>query len=730
MGLSTYRAILPGGLCFLAMAGTGRAVAQADETPTAHEAVGEIVVTARRREESLQRVPDAITVLTTTDIESARITHVGDFMELVPNLTFRDGSTFSSGFIFISMRGVGNGQQGWAPVTYLVDGVPATSLDSINSGSLDDIERIEVLRGPQSALYGAGAIAGAINIVTQRPTNDLRFRSRLAYANGNDRSAALLLSGALIKDSLLYQVHLGYRDADGLFKSASNGLDLGFSEQRKVSGRLLFTPRDGVELDLRAEYIGEENGSTYQDKLASPDDLEVFDDATRPRRRLRGKERRDIYNVSLKVQARLAIADLIAITGYSNLDQNIESSICYDDPDDPIIDDPAVPGRQASCIFGPAFGSAAAPGQPVDDLFSAADDYETLTQDVRLVSASDQRVRWVVGASYLSRKALNGFDGGLLLAPDEQFLVLYPSWNQRKDKWWGTYAQVSISLADRWELTAAARYDDNRYENVTFTTRTRTAVVPVPDINGVLIDEQVEKKDALQPKLQLSYQLTPELMTYATLSRGFRAGFFNTGSFTLPEKTTNYELGLKSVSLGGRLRVNAAAFHIDYSDQQFSALLSGPPFRMAVTLPRTNIDGVEVEATLAPGAGVVLGAAVGYLDSVDVEGATSPFAPKWTSNMSINWSRPLANDWTLNARADYRYNSSMFLGRAETTHISAADYVNLHLGATLNRWRFGAFARNLFDQREPETELTAISGGYVRSSNQPRSYGVEIGYDL
>ncbi|HEY0942063.1 MAG TPA: TonB-dependent receptor [Steroidobacter sp.] len=687
-----------------------------------------VVVTARRREENLQRVPDPVTAITADRIEAAGITQVEHFMSKVPNLTFRDGTGYRSGYAFISMRGIGNGQEGWAPVTFMIDGVPSSSLDSIKSGSLDDIERIEVLRGPQSALYGAGAIAGAINVVTRKPDDEFRARLRAAYANGNDRSVAGMVSGPLREELLRFQLQASYRDSDGLISSQSNGLDLDFEKKRKVAARFIYTPSANVELDLRGEYVREENGSTYQDKLTSPDLIDDFGRDTRPRRRFPGEDDRELGNVSLRATFDFGNASLISVSGYSDIQQEIESSLCYDDPDDPAIDDPSLPGLQASCLLGPAFGSSAGPGQPIDDLFSGVDDLQTFTQDLRIVSNGDGRIRWLAGASYLHRKSLNGFDASWILPPDNSLLTLFPLWNGKKDEWWGVYSQISGDLTDRMELTVAARYDENDYTNTTYTDRHKTTIVQVPDENGVLVNSQQESANKVQPKVQLSYRWTPDLMTYATWSKGFRAGFFASGGFTRPESTRNIEIGLKSTLFGDRMVANLSAFHIDYSDQQFSTVIPQPPYRQPVTLPETDIDGVEFETSIVLSSAVSLDAGFGYLDSRDVEGFRSPFAPKFTGNISLNTRHPLAGEWFAIGHVDYRHNSSMYLGRNETSRIPSKDFVDARLGVESDNWRVVAFSRNLFSTRQSEVEVPQLAGGYPRISNKPRSYGIEFTY--
>lgn len=129
-------------------------------------------------------MPDPLTAISAQTIENAGIQKVADFVRTTPNVTFRE--TFRQGASYMTVRGITTGQGGWAPVTYVVDGVPAGSMDTITLGALIGVERIEVLKGPQSALYGAGAIAGAINVVTQAPADVFEGEGRLEYGAYDD----------------------------------------------------------------------------------------------------------------------------------------------------------------------------------------------------------------------------------------------------------------------------------------------------------------------------------------------------------------------------------------------------------------------------------------------------------------------------------------------------------------------------------------------------------------
>ena len=256
----------------------------------------EIVVTSRKREENLQAVPDSVTAFDAVTIENAGIDDVQDFIDLTPNISIRE--TFRAGVTFITMRGITTGQQGWAPVTYVVDGVQAGSLDAINQGALMDIERIEVLKGPQGALYGAGAIAGAINVVTKKPTNEMEGRIKGSYARANDIKLSGAISGPLVEDKILFRIGAYYRNTDGLIKS-TDGVGLDFEEQATIRGRLLFNFED-VTIDLQASYSDITAGAADQELVSSADLLEVFDTpaAPGPARGIVGKENRTFTEIS------------------------------------------------------------------------------------------------------------------------------------------------------------------------------------------------------------------------------------------------------------------------------------------------------------------------------------------------------------------------------------------------------------------------------------------------
>lgn len=683
----------------------------------------EVIVTARKREENLQNVPDALTAFTATTIENAGIYHISDFMALTPNLTFEDGSAYYSGFYNLSMRGIGNAQDGWPSVSYIVDGVPADSTDSINSGSLEDIERIEVLRGPQSALYGFNAIAGAVNVVTQRPTNDYQFKGRISYGNGNDRQIAATASGPVVPDMLLFRVTATVRDDDGLFTSPSNGLDLGFMKQKQIRGRLIYKPVENLEIDVRASFDQEHNGSTYEDEVPSAAYINDFNPLYDARRGYAGFEDRQIYNLAARIQYDFSKVSLISVTAFSHLNQMIRASFCYDDPSDPLY--PA-PGGGAQCLLGTAFGRFATPGQPIDEFGDGPFNFRTVTQDVRLASRANDNINWIVGASGLSREEIEGFDAGTINAPDYSRTLVSPDWDIKRDVWWGFYGQVSGRITPKTELTFAGRYDDTNVKDTAYTNGNLTTIAPVPGPNGALENTQVNPTRAFQPKGQLSYHFTSDVMSYATVSRGFRAGFYNFGQYTIPEHTTNYEVGVKSTLWNQRMTANLALFHIDYSDQQFETVSNTYPYVISTTIPKTKITGAEYESHFRVSSEWTLGLAIGYLNAKVSDGTYSPAAPKLNVSPTVDFSQPLWNNSTFRLHVDDRYNSSLYLSTENTQPVPARNYLNARAGIDNGHFSYDLFVRNAQNTRQSTSAGGELVAGFIRYENLPRTYGVEI----
>ena len=466
-------------------------------------------------------------------------------------------------------------------------------------------------------------------------------------------------------------------------------------------------------------------------------DTDAFNSSTEARRRVPGTDDRESRRYSLRFAWDVAGGTLSSVTGYSELDQFLNVGICWDDPNDPAVDaDPITPGAQAGCLYdflSPSLGDAAGPGEIIDNNYEQINNFETLTQDIRFTSSSDQSLRWIVGAQFLQRDSFLGFDAGILTAPDNEFVMLFPNWDLREDSWWGAYSQISYDITEKMELAVAVRYDENEYKNTRYSDRNRSTVLQVASPTGGLVDTNSLTVSKFQPKVQLNYQWTEDLMTYFTWAEGFRAGFFINGSFTNPEETTNYEVGVKATLLGGSLLVNAAAFHIDYSDQQFVGYIFEAPFRVASTIPETDIDGLEVDVSWKASESLTFTASAGYLEAVIAEiNLRPPLVSEWTANTQADFRYPLNNGWEFQLNASLRYQSDLFLSENEKpiSRVPEKSYLDLKTGFENQNWKVSLFAKNVFNERQAVGFLDDSIGGVLRGQNKPRTYGLELTYQL
>ncbi|MEM6681278.1 MAG: TonB-dependent receptor [Pseudomonadota bacterium] len=718
--LKTKFIALPSTLAISVAMLTAPHCAQAQEVEVA-EADEEIFVTARGRAETLQDIPESIIALDADDLEVRGIVDIIGVFNQTPNLFAR--RTFRAGVTFFTIRGVTTSQQGWAPITYVVDGVKTATVDAINQNALFGIERIEVLKGPQGGLYGAGAIAGAINVVTKAPTNDLEGQVIASYAKGNDAIVRGTVSGPIIEDKLLFKLSGFYRNTDGLVDSIE-GDDIDFEENASIRGRLLFLPSETVSIDLRASYTDIEAGAAKQARFGGPDEVNLFVRENDPSRGIIGSENREIVDLSAKIDIETQIGTITSTTGYMDLNQDLFGTASWIAP--PALGEPPEFG-----LFGPIFGPNALPADdpnaftaPFDNYQDLFDNFEVFTQDLRIVSPSDQRLRWLAGFEYINRKASQGLQVGFLLGPDGG--VQAPALNRFDDKTddiWGIFGQVQYDLTDQLEITFAARYDEDSFDTAQFDGNTG-ALVQQLDANGTLVDALEETDSGFQPKVTVAYEVNDNVNTYFTYARGFRFGFFNTGNLTQEETTDNFEIGFRSTWLDGDLALNGSVFYIDYSDQQLTTVIAEAPFRLTTNVPSTEIIGLEMDFNYQVSEQIQVNGAVGFLDAEIEDQGQPPSVPEWTANLGLQLTQPVTDELELVGRADWRYQGSHILQSPGVTYqIDAVNLIDLRAGVQGETWRVVAFARNLANERFAQDANNL--GSFVRDYNDPRSYGVE-----
>jgi len=651
--------------------------------------IEEIIVTARKRQERLQDVPDTIAAFTARTIQNSGIESVGDVSLMVTNFTLLDQQ--DAGSVLINIRGIGQVRNGEAPVAMVIDGVQVAATQQFTQ-ELFDVERIEVLKGPQGSLYGRNAIGGAIIITTKKPDNEFSNMAGFGYANGDDILLKAFSSGPIVKDKLFYRLAGRYQNYDGLIENVFLHRKVDFKEDFSLRGRLLFMPTNNLTLDARIFYSTLDAGADYY--IALPDG-DVNNTSAPLNSDEFGTGKRDIEEYALKINYDASAFEFTSATAYTSTDNAYSGDVDY---------------------------------SPVPFFRVTQDwDIESWSQELRFTSPTEQRLRWVAGFSYFKRKTT------LATTPELNFgfgFVPFPSVTTDRNNEIGVFGQINYDITSRIEFTLGARYDSDRRKQL-----------------NVLTGGRAKKTfDLWQPKGSLAFKVTDDAMVYATIARGFRSGGFNVPSTVFAplykqEESTNYELGFKTSWLGNRLIVNGAAFYIDYTNQQFFFLRFDPvimaPVQGITNIDSTEVTGLELEiqARLAPGLDVTAG--VGLMDSKIKKFSEIPafvgnkanLTYGWSYNMSMQYTKPLSDDMELILRADYSARGDNYW---YIDNLDKQKAVNLFDLRTTLRWKnlsLSGYAKNLFNEKY-FTEVGVMQNSGLATDigfpATPRRYGVEV----
>jgi iron complex outermembrane receptor protein len=699
--MKTYPAqVVFASLILLAVSNSDAAAdSQATRDPAAGEstALDEVTVTARRRAESLQDVPVAVSVLTGEKLEDAGVARVADYVKFVPNVTYESG--LNLGQNRLTIRGLSQVQGGEPPAAILVDGVPLISQLQFNTEQFD-LQQIEVLRGPQGAVYGRNAIAGAINITTRRPTNELEGSVMAAYGRGDEYKGRLSLGGPIVADKLLYTVGLTYTDRAGQLRNTTTGRYT--DHYRDVAGRvrLLYLPSSEWEIDLKYGHDDAHGGDPSY--VLNPGGQPDYDTA-RVSSEVIGRNPRRMDELSGKVTWSTDRGSLSLILAYLDLKESLYSD--YD--------------------FTPLPLFIAEQGY-ADDGFS---------QELRFTSPADQRVRWILGAYHLSRQhdvqttAL--VDPGLFLNPPMPTgAANFPFVNRLDQNDFENvsgFGQLEVDLTPSLELALALRHDDDRLEQVTPVETKRTSFAE------------------WQPKVTLRYRLGESSSAYGSYGKGFRSGSFNPSgaSFGEPvfkaETATTYELGFKSTLLERRLLIDAAAFHTTLQNGQILVLDFATASNIGLNVEETSLDGVELEVMARPWGGLELGLAVGAADAKiarrqPIYGDNKmPRVPDYTASLALGYERPISSRLQLFLQSNYQRLGPTAWDLANEAIREPVDFLNARVGVRRSDGRIAATAwvRNALNERSPQDYVTVAEGAAPSGLDAyyPRAgatYGIEV----
>jgi len=663
--------------------------------------IDEIIVTSRYRAEKLSDVPDSITAFTAADVERHRIERINRVASLTPNLRFSDDQEV--GVSTLVIRGVSqNRGTGQPPVSFSIDGVSATN-NLLTTQELFDIESVDVLRGPQGALYGRNAIGGAILISTKRPTSEPEYGFRLSAAEGSDYTISGSASGPIASENILYRASFRLQDREGQLRNAylDNQL-VDYKKSAAFRGRLLFTPVEKLSVDLRAQVLDQEGGSGYfmpgsegYLPLPPPNPPIFFGNPTYEIQANRiGESFVDAGEFSAKIDYDFGFATLSSITSYTDVDSGNDQDL-----DQTLV-------------------------EAIDII--VIDKSETLAQEFRLVSRSDTAFRWAAGIQYFTQDRFRSLATTFLGFP------VPPAAQDLKLDNLAAFGNFSYDIRDDLELTLAFRYDEETPEDTT--------------------QGKSDTFTEMQPKASLAYNFREGLLGYVTVGKGFRAGGFNNvapGSSFMPgfdeESLVSYETGLKGTAFGGRLRGGVSLFLIDYTDQQYF-LFDQTGTQANINIPKSEITGGEFEISAFPTDSLQLDFGLGFTDSEireyedipgvlvpasEIVGKKVPGAPVWSLNLAAQHTLSLGDDLRLVSRIDYEHRDKTYWTLDNVDVQEAYDLANLSFSLEKERWSTRLFVNNLFDEEYIEWFFAARFIGLpadIAWPSQPRQAGLEFSF--
>jgi iron complex outermembrane recepter protein len=679
-------------------------VAYADTPPAASEHLEDVVVTAQRREQKLQDVPVSVTAFSETAINDAGIKNTADFMALTPNVSFDE--SFTVGNSFVTMRGVEQINNADSPVAIVIDGVPQGNQKQLKM-DLYDIERIEVLKGPQGALYGRNAIGGAINILTKQPTNEFSGFAQLGGGSGSEKEGIAALSGPIVKDKLLFRLSGEYKTLDGQIENSYLHEKVDFYTGKDVRAKMLWLASEAFTVDMRYSHTDNTGGATYDvaipNTATDPTNVQNID----PHADILGNSQLKSEEATLKADWKLAPGTLTFITGWTKLNEKYYGSLGFCNPID-------CPGG----FYG--LGSL----DQHQDL-----DVRLTSYELRFASNANGPLRYIVGAYYLDTRRDLLTTAHLLDVPTQPEIVHNNEHN--KNTAYAGFAQVDWDLTSSTTLGISGRYDkDERNQTDVATGNVRSADF-----------------DAFQPKATLSTKFDANQLGYLTFSTGFRSGGFNGVGQLEPfkrELLRNLEAGYKSTWLDQRLMFNISAFYARDTDYQFFYVdLAAGGAQVISNLSSVELKGAEIEtqAVLAPGWTAYF--SVGFLDSyirdfdpnLGVPAAIGNKTPKTVpSKFNIGTQKEwLFNGYKATVRVDFEHRGKKYW---DTSNVAVMDPVELlSARAALRRgpWELAVSGRNLLNKYYFEDfNAIAFTGlpNNIGWPTQPRFYGASLRYDF
>jgi len=739
----------------LASAAVAQETADSSGAAEAGAQIEQVIVTAQKRSESLQRVPVSITALTGSELEDRQIRVAEDLVMGVP--TLQANATLGDGLPTFSLRGISMSDFSLAqngPVVVYYDEVPKANLAILGLG-LYDLERVEVLKGPQGTLYGKNTTGGAVNLVSRKPNFENGGELAVGYGNYNRRS----VDGAgevALNDSIGARLAFTFDRADGWAKNAYPGApDANSLRQYGVRGSVRLRSNDAIDVTIRASTslqnpwnFGSPSLTLGDSGLGGPI-YSLFGLPGGSRAGLGKREintpdiiRRNLRTHALAVNADIRVTDDLTLTSITSWDRG--TVLIPEDGD-------SLPVNITRATY---YGKT-----------------KQIAQDLRLTSDFGGPFNFILGGYLNSEKIHNNtdtkffsdidvngdgsidaqdcLDGGGFIACD-----VYNQFDQKKTSM-AAYMDLNYALTDQVTLRGGLRYTQDRGKLRNFMAQIRALdgtplfnTIPGDSVDPFATTSRDFKDNNVSGKIGIDYQVTPDTLLYASYSRGYRGSAFSGQAFfgppeltiASPEKVQAAEVGFKSEIFDRRVRFNSAVFWYGYEDQQFIDVDPATTFSILINLPKARIYGVEADLQVRATDRLTLSAAAGLIDTevlrgtsqgIDVRGNQLINAPKFTASGSVDWAIPVGAWGALDMRVDVAHSSGQHFDilNRPTSYDDGYTVVNsrMRLHPDDDRYGIAVWVKNLTNEFYNTNKIDVSGLGWIYTHvNPPRTYGVAI----
>ncbi len=686
----------------------GAAVAQTADSAQP-QTLDTMTVTANKVEEKLKDVPQAVTLITGESLKDQGIRNIGDLVREVPNL--------SSTFVYsndVNFRGINSSTfTNTNPVVIYVDGVPQSNRLAYDA-LLENVERIEVLRGPQGSLYGKDAIGGVINIITKTPTNTWGGQVGLDVANQSGREVVFSAHGPLVKDQLFATISGKAAADDGWITNHFPGANpnANRSDEQRFNLGLLYKLSGATQLRFNASHDNQNNygasggvvptGEDYRAYTREMASQAKFDQPTFT------KTQTDAQ--SLALQHKFATVTLDAIV----TNKAIKMAGDYD------ID----------------WSS----GNPIYDGLNQFQHIkmDTQTEELRLSGGQAGQTRWVAGLyfeqdKYQPTRYGMQYPGVAMGMPGVNLDMNAPSTTQSATQ--AVFGQVMVPLSKQWELTLGGRYQHIKkdFDAAMYTQPVGTTGAPP----AISIQGASHTWNTFLPKAALSYEINSQWKSYVSVAKGYLPGGYNYWPSSSvekdnrfgPQSSTNYEMGVRSDF--GRLYFSASLYYMDIKDIHVYSFDRASGMIFTSNGGAGTSKGIELEANYLLNDHWELSGAVGlaratydsYASAAVSPGNRIEKTPAYTAKIGIQYTA--GNGFY--ARGDLRGQGKRYFNAENTLQDGAFTTVDLRVGYKTGAWDFYGYVRNLADTEYLTSVSTQTSGNLV-SFGEPRRIGVGMRY--